>query len=210
MFFFTFIYKLLILSLFVTISSTLLSTFKCTWTNPSPYFLYDDSSIECFSSDHNRYMIFSLIALIAYYPLSAYAMPNFQFAEKRLDLKYRPSYLVVYFQVNFVLLAGKVLISLASNLFYVEVLFISINIFALSILAISALRMKPCLIEWFNYIEFLSVVIGIIFNSAGLALYITKQWMICLISASSLIIISILLTVYFIRKHYFLKKVHNE
>lgn len=38
-------------------------------------------------------------------------MPNFQFAEKRLDLKYKPSYLIIYFQVNFVLAAGKVLLS---------------------------------------------------------------------------------------------------
>lgn len=56
-------------------------------------------------------MICSIIAIILYYPLSAYTMPNFQFAEKRLDLKYKPSYLIIYFQVNFVLAAGKVLLS---------------------------------------------------------------------------------------------------
>ena len=53
----------------------------------------------------------SVIGLICYYPLSAYTMPNFQFADKILDLKFRPSYLVVYFQVNFVLVAGKALLS---------------------------------------------------------------------------------------------------
>jgi hypothetical protein len=40
-------------------------------------------------------------------------MPNFQFAEKRLDLKYKPSFLIIYFQVNFILAAGKVLLSQA-------------------------------------------------------------------------------------------------
>lgn len=38
-------------------------------------------------------------------------MPNFQFAEKTLDLKYKTTYLIIYFQVNFVLAAGKVLLS---------------------------------------------------------------------------------------------------
>lgn len=38
-------------------------------------------------------------------------MPNFQFAEKTLDLKYKPTYLILYFQVNFILAAGKVLLA---------------------------------------------------------------------------------------------------
>ncbi len=65
----------------------------------------------CFSAEHNIYVICSLICILLYYPLSAYTMPNFQFAEKRLDLKYKPSYLIIYFQVNFILAAGKVLLS---------------------------------------------------------------------------------------------------
>ena len=39
-------------------------------------------------------------------------MPNFQFSEKRLDLKYKSSYLIIYFQVNFIMAAGKILLSL--------------------------------------------------------------------------------------------------
>jgi hypothetical protein len=37
MFFYTFIYKLLVLSLFVTISSTFLVTFSCKWTEAPPF-----------------------------------------------------------------------------------------------------------------------------------------------------------------------------
>ena len=69
-----------------------------------------DQVIECFSFEHNIYIVFSLICLIIYYPVSTYTMPNFQFAEKRLDLKYKPSYMILYLQVNFILSAGKVIL----------------------------------------------------------------------------------------------------
>jgi hypothetical protein len=115
MFFYTVIYKLLVLSLFVTISSTFLVTFSCTWTQNSPFKLYEDSTVECLSTEHNIYIILSLVFLIVYFPLSSYTFPNFQFSEKRLDLKYRPSYLVLYFQINFVLVANKVLLSEAGS-----------------------------------------------------------------------------------------------
>jgi hypothetical protein len=64
---------------------TLLSTFMCDWTNNSSttyYMVLSSSSkrIECFSAEHNIYIISSLVAILVYYPLSAYTMPNFQFS----------------------------------------------------------------------------------------------------------------------------------
>lgn len=101
-------------------------------------------------------MIFSLIGLILYYPLSAYTMPNFQFSEKRLDLKYKPSYLIIFFQVNFVLSAGKVLLAQLvvsnSGTSTIEVIFQSINIFCLALLCLMVIVLKPCLITWFNVV----------------------------------------------------------
>jgi len=79
-------------------------------------------------------------------------MPNFQFAEKSLDLKYRSSYLILYFQVQFVLLAVKVLLSGIMTKYFVQIIYNWINIIVLSILAISVLSLKPCFITWFNYI----------------------------------------------------------
>lgn len=153
MFFFTFIYKLMILSLFNIITQTFLDTFNCNWTaSTPPYTLIDDTSIECFSDSHNKFVLIALISLIAYYPLSSYAMPNFQFAEKSLDLKYRSSYLILYFQVNFVLLAGKVLLSGINTNYVVEIVYNSINISVLFILGLSVLLLKPCFIQWFNYV----------------------------------------------------------
>lgn len=46
MFFFTFIYKLMILSLFNIITQTFLDTFNCNWTSSTiPYYLNDDTSV---------------------------------------------------------------------------------------------------------------------------------------------------------------------
>lgn len=152
MFFFTFIYKLMILSLFNIIIQTFLNTFNCNWmSSTTPYYLIDDTSVECFSDSHNRFLLIALFGIIIYYPLSSYAMPNFQFAEKSLDLKYRSSYLILYFQVNFALLSGKVLLS-SSTTSINQVVYNSINIAALSILALSVLTLQPCLITWFNYV----------------------------------------------------------
>lgn len=97
-------------------------------------------------------VLIALIGIIIYYPLSSYAMPNFQFAEKSLDLKYRSNYLILYFQVNFVLLAAKVLVLSNNTDFTVQIIYNSINIFALSILAISVFCLRPCFIGWFNYV----------------------------------------------------------
>lgn len=152
MFFFTFIYKLLILSLFNLITQTFLDSFNCNWTSlTTPYTLIDDTSVECFSDSHNRMLLIALVGIITYYPLSSYAMPNFQFAEKSLDLKYRSSYLILYFQVNFAMLAGKVLLSSSTNT-TIQIVFNGINICALLLLALSVLCLKPCLITWFNYV----------------------------------------------------------
>lgn len=160
MFFFTFIYKLLILSLFNTIIMTLFSTFMCNWTTSASAFSVILQSTEtplvCFSAEHNIYVICAIISILLYYPLSSYTMPNFQFSEKRLDLKYKPSYLIIYFQVNFVLAAGKVLLSQmvdkTQDVEPVEIVFQSLNIFSIALLGLMVIVLKPCLISWFNVI----------------------------------------------------------
>ena len=148
-------------------------------------------------------MLLSLLFLIVYFPLSSYTFPNFQFSEKRLDLKYRPSYLVLYFQINFVLSANQVLLSLANDNPTVEQAFISINIVSLFFLALVCLRIKPCLIEWFNWIEFLTIVLGLIWNVGGLVLYLTKQWTACVVACAAASLITILIVLYIIKKYYF-------
>jgi hypothetical protein len=211
MFFFTFFYKLLILALFNIVSQTFLNTFNCNWTSATqPYTLIDDSSVECFSSSHNMMVLISLVCLIAYYPLSSYAMPNFQFAEKNLDLKYRPSYLILYFQVNFILLACKVLLSGTSVSHQIQLINNSVIIFALTYLAFSVIGLKPCFVLWFNWVEFGVIAIGLVVNVMGLVLYITGQWAICVIATFSLCGAVLIIVLVIIKKGYFSAKISDE
>ena len=211
MFFFTFLYKLMILSLFNTVTQTFLDTFNCNWqTTTTTYTLVDDTSIECFSSYHIYISMVSLICLIIYYPLSSYAMPNFQFAEKSLDLKYRPSYLIFYFQVQFVLLANKVLLNNVNTSYTIEIVYISINIFALSILTFSIYTLKPCFIYWFNWVDFSITLIGVVIHSVGLVLFITQLWTLCVILVSTICGTIVIAAIIFIKKMYFSRQVNEE
>ena len=207
MFFFTFIYKLLILSLFNTVIITLFSTFVCDWNSSSQTYnlliTQGGRSLECLSFEHSLYLMASLVGILMYYPLSAYTMPNFQFSEKRLDLKFKPSYLIIYFQVNFVLSAGKVLLSLVNTSRSFAIFFQSVNIATLSLLCLSVVVMKPCLITWFNVIELLVGLIGLIWNAMGLVLFLTGQRLLCYIIAGSLTVGFLVVGVVFIRRNYF-------
>lgn len=155
-------------------------------------------------------VLISLVGLISYYPLSSYAMPNFQFAEKNLDLKYRPSYLILYFQVNFILLACKVLLSGTTVSYEIQLINNSVIIFALTYLAFSVIGMKPCFVLWFNWIEFGVIAIGLVVNVMGLVLYLTGEWTICVISCCSLCGAVVILVMVIIKKGYFSAKVSDE
>lgn len=129
-------------------------------------------------------------------------MPNFQFAEKSLDLKFRSSYLILYFQVNFALLSGKVLLSSSTNTI-IQFVYNGINIFALSLLGFSVVSIQPCLIAWFNYVELLVIGIGIIVNVMGLVLYITGLWLLCVITVGVGCCAFILFIIIFVRRKFF-------
>ena len=135
-------------------------------------------------------------------------MPNFQFAEKSLDLKYRPSYLIFYFQVQFVLLANKVLLNNINTSYTLEIVYISINIFALSVLTLSIYTLKPCFIYWFNWVDFSITLVGVVIHTVGLVLYITGLWTVCVIVVSSLCGTITIVTIIFIKKAYFSRQIN--
>jgi hypothetical protein len=153
-------------------------------------------------------MVLALFGILIYYPLSSYAMPNFQFAEKSLDLKYRSSYLILYFQVNFVLLAGKVLLSSSSTV-TVQIIYNSINILALTLLGFSVLTLQPCLITWFNYVELMVICVGLMINIMGLVLYLTGLWMFCALAVGLGCLLIVLFGIIFIRRKFFSVQVHS-
>lgn len=155
-------------------------------------------------------VLISLVSLIAYYPLSSYAMPNFQFAEKNLDLKYRPSYLILYFQVNFILLACKVLLSGTGIAHSIQIVNNAVIIFALAYLALSVIGMKPCFVLWFNWVEFGVIAVGLVVNVMGFVLYMTGERSICIIVCCCLCGAVVIVVMFVIKRGYFSGRVSDE
>lgn len=184
MFFFTTIYKLLSLSLFSFIMQTIYDTFDCTWFNSPPFLLFRDSSLECLSAKHDVFLVVAIVSMAIYYPISAYVSPNFQFAEKSLDLKYKPSYLVLFFQCKLILVAAQVLLTSTPQNSTLELIYIAVILAVLIVLAFTVLQTQPCLIKWFNFLDALILLIGLVVNACGLAIYLTGQRIICIVVAS--------------------------
>ena len=70
-------------ALFSLIMSVLLDTFNCEWDNEPPWHLKRNSTFECLKSNHFLYMVIASVAILIYYPISAFMLPNFQFIEKK-------------------------------------------------------------------------------------------------------------------------------
>lgn len=70
-------------------------------------------------------------------------------------------------------MAANILLTSANQDRTLEIAYIGIILVILLILFIAVLTTKPCLIIWFNYIDALIFLIGIIVNSCGLAIYLT-------------------------------------
>ena len=48
-------------------------------------------------------VIASIVGITAYYPLASFIYPNLQFADKSLDLKYKPTFIILLAQGKLVL-----------------------------------------------------------------------------------------------------------
>ena len=115
-----------------------------------------------------------------------------------MDLKYRSTYLVVYVQCKLLILGLSSLFANfnSSSLLY-QLIFAA---FIMLFIVIFYLRMKPCLIDWFNIIELFLFGIVLSVYVGGIIILFTKDYiygLIFTISAASLIIL--ILIGYFIK-----------
>ena len=88
-------------SLFVPIITTLLSVMGCDYESDPPVVLRDDS-IQCWDGIWWLYALLALVGLATYYPVASFLVPNLQFKNKALDLKYNPSFMVLLLQIKLV------------------------------------------------------------------------------------------------------------
>lgn len=101
---------------------------------------------------------------------------------------------MVFFQCKLILVAANILLTSDNQNQTLEIAYIGIILVILLILFISVLTTKPCLIVWFNYIDALIFLIGIIVNACGMAIYLTGQRIACLVVAPIGCVIAIVCT----------------
>lgn len=70
--------------------------------------------------------------------------------------------------------------------------------------------LKPCFVLWFNWVELGVVLVGVAINTVGLALLLTHLWTTCVIVASSLCGIIVVVILIVIKRGYFSGKVSAE
>ena len=127
-------------TLYMQVLKTLIAVLVCDYDTGT---LARDPSMECWSWSHCGYIIAAAVAALCYYPVSTFLYPNFQFADKTLDLKFEPSFLVVVGQ-------AKLLLSGVSAFSESEVIALPLLCAICSLLSFLSWRMAPCLIHKVN------------------------------------------------------------
>ena len=139
-------------TLYFGIVKSLLSAFACDWSDiANRVYLLASEDVTCFtfSDPYHLIMLFSAVAGIClYYPLATLLQPQFQFKDKSLDIKYDPSYLILYGQ-------GELLFAGATVFFGGDegnVAFMLLYILIILCLALAWLThsMQPCLVPEVN------------------------------------------------------------
>ncbi|CAK69852.1 unnamed protein product (macronuclear) [Paramecium tetraurelia] len=187
--------------LFLRIMKSFIDAFVCDYdiVGSVSYVLVRDHSVECLSEQHYIYMGLAFLGVSIYYPLTTYMQPIFQFNDHSLDLKYRSTYLVVYVQCKLLILGlSSLFANFDSNSFIFQLIFAScIMLFII----IFYLRMKPCLIDWFNIIElFLFIIVFSVYIGAILILFTSNYIYGLLFTGSTTALLLIILAIYFIRQ----------
>ena len=108
--------------------------------------------------------------------------------------------------MQFILIANKVLVNGVNRGFTVQIISNLINIAVLSVLGVIVMRLKPCFITWFNYVELLVILIGIVVNVFGLVLYMTDLWLLCVLAAVGSSLIVFIMTMIYIKRNFFQSK----
>ncbi|CAD8161671.1 unnamed protein product [Paramecium pentaurelia] len=187
--------------LFLRIMKSFIDAFVCDYdvAGSVTYVLVRDNSVECLSDQHYIYMGLAFLGVSIYYPLTTYMQPIFQFNDHSLDLKYRSTYLVVYVQCKLLILGlSSLFANFDSNSFTFQLIFAScIMLFII----IFYLRMKPCLIDWFNMIElFLFIIVFSVYIGAILILFTNNYLYGLIFSLSTTTLLLIILAIYFVKQ----------
>jgi tetratricopeptide (TPR) repeat protein len=159
-------------TLYFGIVKTMLSAFACDWSDISDrVFLLASEDIVCFSTEQPLHIIMcvgGIAAIMLYYPLATLLQPQFQFKDKSLDIKYDPSYLILYGQGELLFAGATVFFGGdEGNIAFMLVIILTILCLALAWLTHS---MQPCMVPEVNRWR-TAVFVACAFSGAGSLYY---------------------------------------
>merc|ERR1712070_528639 len=100
--------------------------------------------LECWSGWHSVAVVCVIMVLLPYYFMSTFIYPNLQFANKSLDLKYNPAFMILQAQIKLVLTGIAVFfpdkpVALLATTLPMYLLLAALNH-----------TMGPCFVPWVN------------------------------------------------------------
>jgi len=130
--------------LFMPIIRVLLKAFDCNYSQATITWS-EDPSLICWKDQHLGIAILSAIGLIMYYPFAIRLLPAWQYLLSNLDIHYSSSYLIVSYQIKFILVFFTVFFS------YIPPFYLSVCVIGISTLVILQCVMKPASSKKINY-----------------------------------------------------------
>jgi hypothetical protein len=139
--------------------------------------LQKDPSLACWGWDHLAYIVASVVAIGAYYPMVAplsppmflpcpqasFFFPNMQFVEKALDIKFDTTFLIFVAQ-------GKLLLATLSAFFADTPMLVLVGSVSLNFaFGVCSIWLKPCLVARINEWRGASYLAGSWASLAGIA-----------------------------------------
>lgn len=102
------------------------------------------TDMRCWEGEHLTYILAATMGGVLYYPLASFVYPNLQFADKSVDLKFEPTFMIFYQQTRLIL-AGATTLFPNNN---IMVLNTCLSVFLLN--AFADYQMEPCLVPCVN------------------------------------------------------------
>ena len=153
---------------FFSMVRVLASAFVCNHGSEPPVLEFNEN-IQCWRWEHGGLLLLGIVSSFSYIPVCVFLLPNFQFQDASLDIKYAPTFMVFVTITKLVFAGSSALITERSDVIPVLLVNCGVGI----ALYDYVLKHQPCLINFVNTLRVvsLSLVIAIIVGSIATSIY---------------------------------------
>eukprot|EP00002_Diphylleia_rotans_P039127 TRINITY_DN9002_c0_g1_i1.p1 TRINITY_DN9002_c0_g1~~TRINITY_DN9002_c0_g1_i1.p1 ORF type:complete len:1504 (+),score=222.72 TRINITY_DN9002_c0_g1_i1:71-4582(+) len=141
---YTVIMKTLISTTSCTIAYRTISTGDGTIEEQEILLLDGNPGIDCWTREHIPYVAIGGIGIIFYYPVATFLYPNLQFQDQALDIKFDPTFVVIFAQASLIYAGAAAYFTTYPNV----MLLLAAILYG--VMAIVNQKMQPCLVGSIN------------------------------------------------------------